>query len=189
MPVLFFKETNYAYLLKTSITHDENRIPLMYLLMTCIFVRSAPTTLSLRKQHTSRFSNFLITSFFLIIIVIFLLIVVSYKKWGVLTDFRYKKLHFLVLPKWPDVSISCTTAVHWKRFVAPWSSSYYYCTTSFNKFWTQIMHRLKLCSRQFSKLDVESLQAWFRLEIRCKHLLISQAFLKSNSSSSSSSSS
>ena len=31
--------------------------------------------------------------------------------------------------------------------VAPWCSSYHYCTTSFNKAWTQVLHRFKPCSQ------------------------------------------
>ena len=33
-------------------------------------------------------------------------------------------------------------------FVAPWCSGYHYCTTSFNKAWTQVLRRLKPCSRR-----------------------------------------
>ena len=32
--------------------------------------------------------------------------------------------------------------------VAPWCSGYDYCTTSFNKAWTQVLRRLKSCSRR-----------------------------------------
>ena len=30
---------------------------------------------------------------------------------------------------------------------APWCSGYHYCTTSFNKAWTQVLRRFKPCSR------------------------------------------
>ena len=30
--------------------------------------------------------------------------------------------------------------------VAPWGSGYHYCTTSFNKAWTQVLYRFKSCS-------------------------------------------
>ena len=33
------------------------------------------------------------------------------------------------------------------QHVALWSSGYHYCTTSFNKIWTQILRRFKPCSR------------------------------------------
>ena len=32
--------------------------------------------------------------------------------------------------------------------VVPWCSGYHYCTTSFNKAWTQVLHRLKFCTRR-----------------------------------------
>ena len=32
------------------------------------------------------------------------------------------------------------------KTVWPWFSGYHYCTTSFNKAWTQVMYRLKFCS-------------------------------------------
>ena len=34
-----------------------------------------------------------------------------------------------------------------KLYVAPWCSGYHYCTTSFNKVWTQALCRFKSCSQ------------------------------------------
>ena len=34
---------------------------------------------------------------------------------------------------------------HLNYFVALWCSGYHYCTTSFNKAWTQVLHRFKSC--------------------------------------------
>ena len=34
----------------------------------------------------------------------------------------------------------------WTTFVALWCSGYHYCTTSFNKAWTQVLCRFKSCS-------------------------------------------
>ena len=31
--------------------------------------------------------------------------------------------------------------------LAPWCSGYHYCTDSFNKAWTQVLHKCKSCSR------------------------------------------
>ena len=34
----------------------------------------------------------------------------------------------------------------------PWSSGYHYCTTSFNKAWTQVVRKFKSCSRRVGDL-------------------------------------
>ena len=47
-----------------------------------------------------------------------------------------------------------------KVVVAPWCSGYYYCTTSFNKAWTQVLHRFKSCSQH-----VRDLQWWWSLTV------------------------
>ena len=41
-PSLSFKGTTQAYLLKISITHNKNLIPLLYLLINRISAKSAP---------------------------------------------------------------------------------------------------------------------------------------------------
>ena len=46
-PFLSFNGTTQAYLLKISITHNKNLIPLLYLLNNCISAKSAPQILSL----------------------------------------------------------------------------------------------------------------------------------------------
>ena len=52
-----FKGTTPAYLLKLSITHNQNRIPLLNLLINCISAKSASQILSLKDDHPFRFSN------------------------------------------------------------------------------------------------------------------------------------
>ena len=36
---------------------------------------------------------------------------------------------------------------HFHANPAPWGSGYHYCTTSFIKAWTRVLHRLKSCSQ------------------------------------------
>ena len=60
MPFLSFKGRTQAYLLKISITHYKNLIPLLYLLNNCISAHSAPKILSLNDACTFLFLNFLI---------------------------------------------------------------------------------------------------------------------------------
>ena len=49
----------------------------------------------------------------------------------------------------------CTWHLYWillgnkHNLVAPWCSSYHYCTTSFIKAWTEVLRRFKSCSRLF----------------------------------------
>ena len=57
---LFFKGTTQAYLLKISITHNKNLIPLLYLFINCISDKSALQILSLNAACTFLFLNFLI---------------------------------------------------------------------------------------------------------------------------------
>ena len=58
MPFLSFKGTTHAYLLKISITHDENRTHLLHLLINCIAATAAPQVLVLSIQLTFlKFSN------------------------------------------------------------------------------------------------------------------------------------
>ena len=63
IPFLSFKGTTQAYLLKISITHHKNLIPLLYLLNNCIFAKSAPQILSLNAACTFLFSNFIIMTY------------------------------------------------------------------------------------------------------------------------------
>ena len=44
-------------------TYNKNRNSLLYLLVSCISVRSAPQTLSVKHECTFRFSNVLIVGF------------------------------------------------------------------------------------------------------------------------------
>ena len=60
IPFLSFKGTTHAYLLKISITHNKNLIPLLYLLNNCISAKSTPQILSINAACTFLFSNFLI---------------------------------------------------------------------------------------------------------------------------------
>ena len=50
--------------------------------------------------------------------------------------------------------------------VAPWCSSYHYCTTSFNKAWTQVLCGFKSCSQCVGDHYGEDLWQWSRLEMR-----------------------
>ena len=59
-PFLSFKGTTQTYLLKISITHNTNLIPLLYLLNNYISAKSAFQILSLNAACTFLFSNFLI---------------------------------------------------------------------------------------------------------------------------------
>ena len=61
MPFLSFKGIIHAYLLKISITHNKNLNPLLNLLNNYISPKSAPQILSLNKEYTFLFSNFLVT--------------------------------------------------------------------------------------------------------------------------------
>lgn len=63
IPFLTFKGTTDAFLLKISMTHNENRNPLLCLLIICISARSAPRIFSLKDQYTFRFPDFLINGF------------------------------------------------------------------------------------------------------------------------------
>ena len=47
--------------------------------------------------------------------------------------------------------------------MVPGCSGYHYCTTLFNKAWTQVLHRLKSCSEN---QDAEDLWQWSCLEIK-----------------------
>ena len=51
-PFLSFKGTTQAYLLKISITHNKNLIPLLYLFNNYISGKSAPQILSLNDACT-----------------------------------------------------------------------------------------------------------------------------------------
>ena len=59
MPFLSFKGTTQAYLLKISITHNKNLIPLLYLLNNCISAKLISQILSLNVEYTFlfKFSN------------------------------------------------------------------------------------------------------------------------------------
>ena len=59
MPFLSFKGTTLAYLLKISITHNKNLLPLLYLLNNYISAKSTPQILSLNVEYTFLFLNFL----------------------------------------------------------------------------------------------------------------------------------
>ena len=59
-PFLYFKGTTQAYLLKISITHNKNLIPLLYLLKNYISAKSELQVLSLNATCTFLFSKFLI---------------------------------------------------------------------------------------------------------------------------------
>ena len=70
--------------------------------------------------------------------------------------------------------------------VAPWCSGYRYCTTSFNKAWTQVLRRFKSCSRR-----VGDSRWWGSLTVvpagNKATPFVGQPYHKNNSSSSSSS--
>ena len=55
-----FIYTTHAYLLKILMTHNNNPISLLYLLIDCISGGSAPRALSLKEEYTLRFLKFLI---------------------------------------------------------------------------------------------------------------------------------
>ena len=59
IPFLSFKGITQAYLLKTSIAHNKNLIPLLYFLNNYKSAKSAPQILSLNAACTFLFSNFL----------------------------------------------------------------------------------------------------------------------------------
>ena len=63
IPFLSFKGTTHAYLLKISRTHS-NRNPLLYLLVNCIWARSASQPLSLKDEYT--FVNYISWFFFIL---------------------------------------------------------------------------------------------------------------------------
>ena len=48
------------FTLVISMTHNKHRNPRSYLLINCISARSVPQILSLKDEHTSSFSNFLV---------------------------------------------------------------------------------------------------------------------------------
>ena len=58
MLFLSFKGTTKAYLLKISITHNKNLIPLLYLLNNCISAKSTRQILSLNVEYTFLFFKF-----------------------------------------------------------------------------------------------------------------------------------
>ena len=58
MSFLSFKGAAHVYLLKISVTHNKKQIPLLNLLINCIYARSTPQILSLKIKYTFRFSNF-----------------------------------------------------------------------------------------------------------------------------------
>ena len=72
--------------------------------------------------------------------------------------------------------------------MAPWCSSYHYCTTSLTKAWTQVLRRFKSCSRR-----VGDSRWWGSLAMvpagNKATPFVGQPYHKNNSSSSSSSSS
>ena len=57
-PFLSFKGTTQACLLKISITHNKNLIPLLYLLNNCVCAKSAPQILPLNAACIFLFLNF-----------------------------------------------------------------------------------------------------------------------------------
>ena len=72
--------------------------------------------------------------------------------------------HLHVLGETSFISISLQSSSY---HVAPWCSGYHYCTTSFNKAWTQVLRRFKPSSRRIGdSCDGEDLRKWSRLEIR-----------------------
>ena len=59
IPFLSYKGTTQAYVLKISIAHNKNLIPLLYLLINCISAKPTPQILSLNAEYTFLFLNFL----------------------------------------------------------------------------------------------------------------------------------
>ena len=57
-------------------------------------------------------------------------------------------------------------AVVWRCGLALWCSGYHYCTTSFNKAWTQVLRRFKPCSQRFGHSRWWGSLPVVRLEIR-----------------------
>ena len=55
MPFSSFKGATHAYLIKTSMAHNKNQNPLLYLLINYIYARQAPKILSLKDEYTLRF--------------------------------------------------------------------------------------------------------------------------------------
>ena len=55
---------------------------------------------------------------------------------------------------------------NWKLEMALWCSGYHYCTTSFNKAWSQVLRRFKSCSQHFGDSQWWDLWQWLLLEIR-----------------------
>ena len=60
LPFLSFYGIGHAYLLKTSITQNKKRRPLLYVLISCISARLLPEILSMKDEYTLRFWNVLI---------------------------------------------------------------------------------------------------------------------------------
>ena len=60
IPVISFKGTTHAYLLKISITYNKKRILLLNVLLNCILARSTPQILSIKDECNFRFQNFVI---------------------------------------------------------------------------------------------------------------------------------
>ena len=73
-----------------------------------------------------------------------------------------KLLLALIWPLW------CCSIAPWccSGTVVPWCSGYDYCTTSFNKPWTQVLCRFKPCLRHVGGLLWWDLWQWPWLEIR-----------------------
>ena len=63
--------------------------------------------------------------------------------------------------------------------VTPWCSNYQYCTTSFNKVWTQVLHRFKSFYGVSEICDVENFWQWSQLlEIKLNAFLRSTILQK-----------
>ena len=59
-----------------------------------------------------------------------------------------KKSHRSVVIMSVTIAFYLLHLTMWRRgVVVPWCSGYHYCTTSFYKAWTQVLRRLKSCSR------------------------------------------
>ena len=55
---LSFKGKPHVYLLQTSVTRNKKRIPLLTLLINCVFTRSTSQILSLKDDYTFHFPIF-----------------------------------------------------------------------------------------------------------------------------------
>ena len=72
------------------------------------------------------------------------------------------------------------------KHVVLWCNGYHYCTTSFNKAWTQVLRRFKSCSRRVGNLRWWRSLAMIPAGNKAKRLNVGQPFHENNSSSSSS---